>query len=116
MDNLEARLEALERERTAEKRALRLWKATAVLAAAGALCFGPLKPASTQTSSYTLTAPASATPGGSLSVSWTAPAGSSTTDWLGLYRAGEPNGSYGWWSYTGGATSGTRTLTAPTTP
>jgi thermitase len=63
---------------------------------------------------YTLTAsPASVTTGGSLTVSWTAPAGRPTTDWVGLYKVGDPNTAYGWWVYTNGTTSGSATLTAP---
>ena len=52
--------------------------------------------------------------GGRMSVSWTAPR-AQPRDWLALFRVGE---SYDddWWDYTDGATSGTRTLTAPTRP
>jgi hypothetical protein len=68
-------------------------------------------------SSYTLTAsPTTVTAGGSLSVSWTAPSGRPTTDWIGLYRVGQPSDPYTgsvWWQYTNGTTSGTTTLSAP---
>ena len=49
-----------------------------------------------------------------MSVSWTAPE-AGARDWLALFRVG---GGYedDWWDYTNGATSGTRTLTAPTRP
>ena len=52
--------------------------------------------------------------GGRMSVSWTAP-GARSGDWLAVFKVG---GSYDddWWDYTDGATSGTRTLTAPTRP
>ena len=52
--------------------------------------------------------------GGEMSVSWTAP-GARAGDWLALFRVG---GSYDddWWGDTNGATSGTRTVTAPTRP
>jgi hypothetical protein len=52
--------------------------------------------------------------GGRMSGSWTAP-GARAGDWLALFRVG---GSYDddWWDNTNGATSGTRTLTAPTRP
>lgn len=121
MDSLEARLEALERERAAErreraaeKRSLRLWKAAAALAVAGALCFGLLQPASTQTNSYTLTAPASVRPGTQVSVAWTAPANATYFDWIGLFKAGDPSSAAEvWYSYTGGTASGSATLTAP---
>jgi glutaminyl-peptide cyclotransferase len=66
--------------------------------------------------SYSLT-PSAATisPGASLSIAWTAPSGSSPYDWVALYRAGDPNTSYLWWSYTSGSTSGSAAITAPTT-
>jgi hypothetical protein len=46
-------------------------------------------------------------------VSWTAPAGHASNDWVGLFKAGDPNTAYGWWSFTGTANSGSFTLTAP---
>jgi len=70
------------------------------------------------TGTFTLAAaPATVSPGGSLTVSWTAPAGqTSPTDWVGLYAAGASNTQYLWWEYTGGSTSGSLGLAAPTTP
>ena len=60
--------------------------------------------------SYSLTAaPDTAAPGGDITVSWTAPAGRATTDWVGLYRPGAPDDDYLWWEYTGGAASGSAT-------
>ena len=56
--------------------------------------------------------PAVVPPGGQLTVSWVAPPGQSDGDWIGLFKAGEPVER--WYFYTGGLTSGTRTLTAPT--
>ena len=52
--------------------------------------------------------------GGRMSVSWTAP-GARPGDWIALFKVG---GSYDddWYGLTNGATSGTRTLTAPTRP
>jgi hypothetical protein len=52
--------------------------------------------------------------GGQMSVSWTA-SGAQTGDGLALFSVG---GSYDddWWDHKNGATSGTRTLTAPTRP
>lgn len=65
-------------------------------------------------SSYTLTAsPADVTAGGNLTVSWTAPSGRPTNDWIGLFKAGDPDSVYGWWKYTNGASSGTFTAPAP---
>jgi hypothetical protein len=70
---------------------------------------------------YTLEGPFTVTPstdavdaGGEMSVSWTAP-GARSADWLAVFRVG---GSYDddWWGGTGGATSGSHTLTAPTRP
>lgn len=48
-------------------------------------------------------------------MSWTAPRGG-TADWIGLFKVGDQNTQYGWWTYTEGATSGTATLSAPTQP
>ena len=63
---------------------------------------------------YTLTpAPLAVNTGSPLAISWTAPAGRPATDWIGLYRVGDPNTAYGWWAYTSGATSGTLNLTSP---
>ena len=68
------------------------------------------------TSTYTLSAsPGAVNPGASVTVNWTAPAGSSAVDWIGLYHAGDPeNRNYISWFYTGGATSGSRAVTMPT--
>ena len=67
-------------------------------------------------SSYTLTAtPSQVAPGAQLNVSWTAPSGRPSTDWIALYKVGDPNTTYGSWQYTQGATSGTFTVTTPTT-
>jgi hypothetical protein len=57
------------------------------------------------------------TPGSPLSVSWTAPRGGAS-DWIGLFKVGDPNTNYEehWWKYTEGAISGTLTLAAPTQP
>lgn len=66
---------------------------------------------------YTLTAtPNPASPGGQLTICWTAPNGSSITDWIGLFREGSPNTDNLWWRYTSGAPSGCFTLEAPTQP
>jgi hypothetical protein len=63
---------------------------------------------------YTLTAsPNTVARGAPLTVSWTAPAGRPVTDWIGLYKVGDPNHLYLWWQYTGGTTSGSATLPAP---
>jgi chitinase len=65
---------------------------------------------------FSLTAsPTTVAAGGALSVSWIAPAGQSSTDWIGLYQTGAANTEYLWWTYTNGAASGTATLAAPTT-
>jgi hypothetical protein len=63
---------------------------------------------------YTLTPSVnSVTPGGELSVSWTASTGG-TMDWIGLFSVGARDCDHGWSQYTRGALSGTLTLTAPT--
>src|SRR3989442_9268929 len=55
--------------------------------------------------------PSSVAPGASVSVSWTAPSGSSATDWIGMYQTG---GSLLYaYVYTNGATSGASNFTMP---
>ena len=51
--------------------------------------------------------------GASVSVSWTAPAGRPSGDWVTLLKIGAPNTSYRWLEYTNGATTGTATVNAP---
>ena len=51
-------------------------------------------------------------PGGQLRVSWTASNGK-PLDWISIFKVGDANTAYGWYEYTGGATSGTFTFTAP---
>ncbi len=53
------------------------------------------------------------TPGGALSVTWAAPSGHPATDWIGLYRVGDPNTGFLWFQYTTSATSATINLSAP---
>ena len=63
---------------------------------------------------FTLTVnPYVVTAGSEVSVSWVAPSGG-PSDWVALFKVGDPNESYGWWEYTKGASSGTLTLSAPT--
>lgn len=63
---------------------------------------------------YALTAsPSTASPGGALTVSWTAPSGRPTNDWVGLFAVGAPNTTYVWYAFTNGATTGTLTVAAP---
>jgi hypothetical protein len=82
---------------------------------------GGLRGTLTAAFTYSLDEPFTLTPstnavdaGGQLSVSWTAPAGRAD-DWIAVFPVG---GSYDddWWGHTNGATSGTRTLTAPARP
>ena len=54
-------------------------------------------------------------PGGQLSVSWTAST-AQRDDYIELYRVGDSNANGLWWRGTGGATAGTLTVSAPTTP
>ena len=58
-----------------------------------------------------VTSPASSSPGATISVNWTAPNGSSATDWIGLYKVG--GGAWYDYVYTNGATSGTANFSAP---
>jgi hypothetical protein len=67
-------------------------------------------------SSYTLSvSPSTVSPGGLLTVSWTA-TNTSPADWISLYNVGASSYLYGWWQYTNGAASGSFTLAAPTQP
>ncbi|MBA3441605.1 MAG: hypothetical protein H0T92_17230, partial [Pyrinomonadaceae bacterium] len=71
----------------------------------------------TQDESYALTAsPNTAAPKDTLTAGWTAPVGSSATDWVGLYKTGTSDQDYLWWQYTDGATSGSASTEAPGTP
>jgi fibronectin type 3 domain-containing protein len=66
---------------------------------------------------YSLNAsPSSVATAGTITVNWTAPAGHSTSDWIGLFAVGSSNTSYLDYRYTSGAMSGTVTFTAPATP
>src|SRR5205085_10924578 len=68
----------------------------------------------TAAATYSVTAsPSSVNGGANVNVSWTAPAGSSTTDWIGMAKVGSPDDSYVTWKSTGGAASGTMVLVAP---
>ncbi len=59
---------------------------------------------------YSLSVPATAPVGGTITVSWTAPAGRPNSDWIGLYS---PSGQSYWSAYLWGQTSGTFTVPAP---
>lgn len=64
--------------------------------------------------SYTLSAgPNVVSPGGGVTVSWTAPNGSSATDRIGLYAVGSVNKALLSSFFTGGATSGNQAVTMP---
>jgi hypothetical protein len=54
-------------------------------------------------------------PGGDLIVTWTVP-GQYWYDWIGLYKVGDPNGSYISYEYTNGTSSGTVRFRAPLEP
>ena len=58
-------------------------------------------------------APAGVPTGGTLTIGWSAPAGRPATDWVGLFSPGATFEV--WWVYTGGRTSGTVALQAPST-
>ncbi|MDQ3621372.1 MAG: DUF1800 family protein [Verrucomicrobiota bacterium] len=88
---------------------------TAVLASLAIVsALSTIQPAAAQVGGYTLSAsPATVAPGGALTVSWAAPAGRPSTDWVGLYQVGAPNDAYLWWTYTDGTTSGSAATSAP---
>ena len=72
-----------------------------------------LTQASSAQAQWSLTAsPASASTGATFSVAWTALGGSSSTDWIGLYKVGG-NGLFHSYVYTGGAVSGTAPFSVP---
>jgi hypothetical protein len=63
---------------------------------------------------YSLAAtPSTVGPNAGVTVNWTAPAGSSTMDWIGMFRVGDTNRQYISWTYTGGATSGSHIFSMP---
>ena len=64
---------------------------------------------------FTLSAsPAQVNSGDTITVTWTAPQGQTTsTDWIGMYLQGAANSSYRGFKYTGGGTSGNADFTAP---
>lgn len=63
---------------------------------------------------YSLSAPASVTPGSVFDVQWTAPADHATNDWIGIYPASQPSsdGTGVTWKYIPAGTSGTLQFTA----
>jgi hypothetical protein len=61
--------------------------------------------------------PDEVTSGAPLTVSWVAPSGRPTGDWIGLFPVEAPSGSSdGWLKYTNGASSGAFTIDAPAQP
>lgn len=63
---------------------------------------------------YTIAAsPLTVAPKGLWTVNWTAPAGHSANDWIGLYRAGAANTAYQFYRFTGAAASGSFTVPVP---
>ena len=65
-------------------------------------------------STYGLTAsPDAVALGGTVTVDWTAPAGSAQFDWIGLHQVGDPNNVILWWMHTGGAAAGQAQVQMP---
>ncbi|MDQ3665603.1 MAG: PQQ-dependent sugar dehydrogenase [Acidobacteriota bacterium] len=63
---------------------------------------------------YTVMAsPSTVSPGQTITVTWTAPAGRPANDWIGFYKVGDPETSYISYQYTAGAASGSVPFTAP---
>ena len=63
---------------------------------------------------YTVNAHASTVGAGSpMTADWSAAAGHSAKDWIGLYAEGDPDNSFVSWHYTGAATAGHLVFTAP---
>lgn len=86
-------------------------KSTLLSAVLSILCFSGIASAQTLTVS-----PSPAIVGEPMTLTFTAPAGSSPTDWIGFYNTGDPNTAFQSVNYTGGATSGTFNFYGPTTP
>jgi hypothetical protein len=63
---------------------------------------------------FSLTAsPLSVKPAGTLTVSWSNIATPTAYDWVALYAAGAPDWAVKAWKYTGGARTGSTSLTVP---
>src|SRR5207249_2503129 len=60
-------------------------------------------------------APTSAAPGDGPTATWSGISTPTSTDWVGLFLAGAPNSAYIFSVYTGGAASGSLTVSVPTT-
>jgi len=60
--------------------------------------------------------PTTVAQGGQITATWTAPLGTSATDWIGLFKVG--TAAHTWYSYvyTGGSTNGFAIFTAPNDP
>lgn len=66
--------------------------------------------------SYALTSTQSnALPGGTVSVTWTAPITHAANDWIGLYQVGSPNTAFKAFAYVPAGASGTMSLKLPST-
>ena len=63
-------------------------------------------------STYTVSAPSTVAPGGTITVSYTAPSNHSTTDWVSIFNQGAADTAYNSWKQVPSGTSGTLTLTA----
>jgi Ca-activated chloride channel family protein len=63
---------------------------------------------------YTVTAmPASVNPLGTVVITWNAPVGSASNDWIGLFGVDSPNNASLWWQYTSGAATGSVLIAMP---
>ena len=74
----------------------------------------PSAPAASISTYMVVASPTSLNAGASVTATWTSPSGSSAKDWVGLYKVGDSNNSFGKWVYTGGLPSGTFTTAVPT--
>jgi len=54
--------------------------------------------------------------GAELTVNWSAPAGQSDADWIGLFKVGDPNTKVIWFDYTNGVATGSRNVRVPSQP
>ncbi|MFV0388657.1 MAG: RHS repeat-associated core domain-containing protein [Pyrinomonadaceae bacterium] len=59
--------------------------------------------------------PGSVAPGAAITINWTNPGGNTGSDWVGLYQVGAADTSFLTWQWAAAGTSGTNTISAPST-
>ncbi|MFV0387187.1 MAG: RHS repeat-associated core domain-containing protein [Pyrinomonadaceae bacterium] len=59
--------------------------------------------------------PRNVAPGAAITINWTNPGGNTGSDWVGLYQVGAADTSFLTWQWAAAGTSGTNTISAPST-